>query len=258
MNLRQSTYFFCQTAAKNPSVACRCGHRRRYSSPSDPPAHRLCSLRPHVSAANTSPTAMGSNRHGFAENAVGNGLVFLRPARCRWHTPDARQTSASALRCAGWPSAWSPFPQPPAAYWRHFRSGLRRKVPSPLQGASTKTRSILPARRLMRSSRSCAMATGCTLDRPLRANPRLELSQGGGRRCRTRTGGRCCALQRQLPSVLPPAPAQKSATISPRLASSSSASKLGALVLHLEVTAHKARRLLLSAGLPSMRRPQGE
>jgi len=55
--------------------------------------------------------------------------------------------------------AFGPFPNA-SALWRHFRSGLRRSVPEPLHGASTRTRSILPASRLTRSSRSCAICAG--------------------------------------------------------------------------------------------------
>lgn len=107
--------------------------------------------------------------------------------------------------------------------WRHLRSGLRRSVPRPEHGASTSTRSILPARRLMRSSRSCAMATGCTLDRPLRASRGLSASS----RCADTSKAYSRPVERMaapMASVLPPAPAQKSVTISPRRASSSRAS----------------------------------
>ncbi len=61
--------------------------------------------------------------------------------------------------------------------WRHFRSGLRRNVPRPLQGASTSTRSILPARRLILASCSESISTGCTLDNPLRARRGLRLDK---------------------------------------------------------------------------------
>jgi hypothetical protein len=83
--------------------------------------------------------------------------------------------------------------------WRHFRSGLRRRVPRPEQGASTSTRSILPARRLMRSSRSWAICAGCTLDRPLRASRGLSAPAGGPTR-RRRTAARCCASPRPAPA----------------------------------------------------------
>ena len=58
--------------------------------------------------------------------------------------------------------------------WRHLRSGLRRSVPKPVQGASTRTRSILRARRLIFASRSFASSCGCTLDSPERASRGLR------------------------------------------------------------------------------------
>ena len=57
--------------------------------------------------------------------------------------------------------------------------------------------------------------------------------------------------------VLPPAPAQKSTTISPRLASSSKASSCEPSSCTSMAPRVKASSLV-SAGLPSMRRPQGE
>ena len=142
------------------------------------------------------------------------------------------------------------------ADWRHLRSGLRRSVPRPEQGASTSTRSILPARRLMRSSRSWAMAAGCTFDRPLRASLGLSASS---RWADTSNAYRRPVLRMVAPmaSVLPPAPAQKSTTISPRLASSSRASSCepsSCTSMAPRVNASS----LVSAGLPSMRRPHGE
>ena len=106
---------------------------------------------------------------------------------------------------------------------RHFTSGLRRKVPRPEQGASISTRSTLPARRWMRASVSSAMAMGYTLPRPLRVRRGLSCSS----RCaETSNAYRRPVLRMAAPNarVLPPAPAQKSTTISLRLASSSKAS----------------------------------
>ena len=140
--------------------------------------------------------------------------------------------------------------------WRHLRSGLRRSVPRPEQGASTSTRSILPARRLTRSSRSCAMAAGCTLDSPLRASRGLRASS---RWADTSKAYSRPVLRMAAPMarVLPPAPAQKSTTISPRLASSSRASNWEPSSCTSMAPRTKAGSLV-SAGLPCTRRPQGE
>ena len=140
--------------------------------------------------------------------------------------------------------------------WRHFRSGLRRSVPRPEQGASTSTRSNLPFRRLMRSSRSCAMPTGCTLLRPLRASRGFSASS----RCADTSNAYSRPVLRMaapIANVLPPAPAQKSATISPRCASSSSASSCEPSSCTSTAPRVKASSFC-SAGLPGTRRPQGE
>jgi hypothetical protein len=63
-----------------------------------------------------------------------------------------------------------------AGVCRHFRSGLRRRVPRPEHGASTSTRSSLPARRRILMSRSESMRTGCTFDRPERARRGFSLA----------------------------------------------------------------------------------
>ncbi len=47
-------------------------------------------------------------------------------------------------------------------------------MPSPEHGASTSTRSILPARRLTRSSRSCAICTGVHVRQPAARHARLD------------------------------------------------------------------------------------
>ncbi|MNZ93413.1 hypothetical protein D3C78_1124760 [compost metagenome] len=140
--------------------------------------------------------------------------------------------------------------------WRHLRSGLRRKVPRPEQGASTSTRSILPDRRLTRSSRSWAMAAGCTFDRPLRARRGLSAS----RRWPDTSNAYSRPVLRMLAPrarVLPPAPAQKSTTISPRLASSSRASSCEPSSC-TSMAPRMNASYRVSAGLPSTRRPQGE
>ena len=64
-----------------------------------------------------------------------------------------------------------------AGVWRHFRSGLRRNVPSPLQGESTRTLSAFAASRLIRASRSWAIWTGWTFDKPLPCQTRFHFRQ---------------------------------------------------------------------------------
>ena len=139
---------------------------------------------------------------------------------------------------------------------RHFRSGLRRKVPKPEHGASTSTRSILPASRFTRSSRSWAMAAGWTFDNPLRAKRGLSASN----RCAATSKAYKRPVLRMvapIASVLPPAPAQKSTTISPRLASSSRAKSWEPSSCTSMAPRTKAGSLA-NAGLPSTRKPQGE
>ena len=107
--------------------------------------------------------------------------------------------------------------------WRHFKSGLRRRVPTPLQGASTRTRCALPAKRRTRVSFSCSSTTGTMFDKPLRANRGLALAS---RVAETSSAYRRPVERISAPNskVLPPAPAQKSITISPRLGPTSKAS----------------------------------
>ena len=60
---------------------------------------------------------------------------------------------------------------------RHLRSGLRRSVPKPVHGASTSTRSILPARRLTLVSRSLASTCGWTFDKPGALQSRRQIGE---------------------------------------------------------------------------------
>ena len=139
---------------------------------------------------------------------------------------------------------------------RHFKSGFRRKVPSPVQGASTNTRSILPRKRLMRSSLSWAIATGWILDKPLRAKRGFKASK---RWAEVSKAYKRPVLRMDAPSakVLPPAPAQKSATISPRLASTNSAKSCEpSSCTSIKPFSNSAS--LLRLGLAFMRNPQGE
>ena len=108
----------------------------------------------------------------------------------------------------------------------------------------------------MRSSRSCAIATGCTLDNPLRASRGLSASS----RCAEVSKAYSRPVLRiEAPNarVLPPAPAQKSTTISPRLASTSRASSCEPSSCTSIAPRTKASSLVI-CGLPSMRKPHGE
>ncbi len=105
---------------------------------------------------------------------------------------------------------------------RHLASGLRRHVPVPRQGTSTKTRSKLPAWRLTHLSRSPLNARRSTLVTPARRSRRAARSR---RRCDTSqaTSLPRLAIPAASAKVLPPAPAQKSTTRMPGRASASSA-----------------------------------
>ena len=107
--------------------------------------------------------------------------------------------------------------------WRHFKSGLRRKVPIPLHGASTNTRWAFPAKRRTRVSFSCSSTTGTMFDKPLRANRGFALANRVAETSRAynRPVERIKAPKSK---VLPPAPAQKSMTISPRFGPTNRAS----------------------------------
>ena len=100
------------------------------------------------------------------------------------------------------------------------------------------------------------MATGWTLDRPLRASRGLSASS----RCpEVSKAYKRPVLRMEAPMarVLPPAPAQKSTTISPRLASTSRASSCEPSSCTSIAPRVKASSLP-SCGLPASRRPQGE
>ncbi len=98
---------------------------------------------------------------------------------------------------------------------RHLRSGLRRSVPRPLHGASTSTRSILPARRFTLMSFSLAMICGCTLDNPERFSLGARFLRRFCETSKAYSRPWDCIIA-PIIKVLPPAPAQKSTTISRR------------------------------------------
>jgi hypothetical protein len=246
--LAQDQTLRCHTAAK--THRCHAGAATGAGS-----AHRHCTPRlRHLQAGQQ--IGHGARLEVGVRGAEGLGhllVLVLQHAAGGVHQPPAlsRRAALARMACCLATSSCTP-----AGDWRHFRSGLRRSVPRPEHGASTSTRSSLPARRLTRSSRSCAMATGCTLDRPLRARRGLSASS----RCAETSKAYSRPVLRMvapMARVLPPAPAQKSATISPRCASSSRASSCEPS--SCTSTAPRVNRSsLVSAGLPSMRRPQGE
>ena len=89
-------------------------------------------------------------------------------------------------------------------------------MPSPVHGASTSTRSNLPFKRFNLGSVSLVITCACRLDKPdrLRRLPKLfkrfsEISNAYKRPV--------LRINAPKAKVLPPAPAQKSATIMPRL-----------------------------------------
>ena len=112
-----------------------------------------------------------------------------RAARCRWRRRCVRRASRAWRPTRGsMPASRRARPRR-SPCWRHLRSGLRRSVPKPVQGASTSTRSILPARRLTLVSRSCAITCGCTFDRSGAREARRELGEAVVRPRRRRRAG---------------------------------------------------------------------
>lgn len=108
----------------------------------------------------------------------------------------------------------------------------------------------------MRVSFSLSMATGTTLDSPLRAKRGLARA----RRAADTSKAYSLPVERisaPSSSVLPPAPAQKSMIISPRRGATSRASSwLPSSCTSMLPFSNWAQRLM--AGRPSMRMPQGE
>src|SRR5207249_378334 len=89
--------------------------------------------------------ARAENRYaGQASLSSGRMLQVAYTSRPPGFTSRA---AAARMRCCFWASSATA-----SGPCRHLRSGLRRRVPKPLHGASTSTRSSLPARRLARVS----------------------------------------------------------------------------------------------------------
>ena len=107
----------------------------------------------------------------------------------------------------------------------------------------------------MRVSFSLSMATGTTLDSPLRAKRGLARA----RRAADTSKAYSLPVERisaPSSSVLPPAPAQKSMIISRRGATSRASSWLPSSCTSMLPFSNWAQRLM--AGRPSMRMPHGE
>src|SRR5450759_2040499 len=126
----------------------------------------------------------------------------------------------------------------------------------PLHGASTSTRSILPARRLTLRSFSCAISIGWILLAPERFRRGLRLAR---RFSETSIAYKrpCEFIIADSISVLPPAPAQKSTTMSLRLGASRKPSNwLPSSCTSILPSVNSASRL---SGIFSLRRiPMGE
>ena len=209
----------CQTAAKKPSVPMP----MRPQAQEGPRDQRAGALDPRRLPAPAAPAAARNRRHAPAVKASRHVLVLGRQQAAGGVDQAPARLEQARRRRPGSPPAWPAARPPTSATGATSGRGCGAACPGPSTGASTSTRSILPARRLMRSSRSWAICAGCTLDRPLRASRGLSASS---RWPETSKAYRRPVLRIAAPSasVLPPAPAQKSTTISPRLASVSSAS----------------------------------
>ncbi len=209
----------CQTAAKKPSVPWRCVQSRR-SSPltsvcggADPGApQRRRARQAHEIAA----CAGGSKSRATSSSSV-------RRAGCRWRRRAGRRASRAARRRRG------------------SRAGARRARRAALASGATSGRDCGAACRAPCTAhrrargRSCRRAARCARRARARsasggrcrgrcAPGAASAPRAGGRRRRRRRGGRCSRICAPSASVLPPAPAQKSTTISPRRAPTSSAS----------------------------------
>src|SRR5262249_42013253 len=162
----------------------------------------------------------------------------------------SRAALARMRRCSATSSSTSP------GLRRHLASGLRRQVPLPLQGASTSTRSKPPAWRFIQGSRSLARPRRSTLCAPAR------LSRVAARSTRPFSTSQATslpllAMAAASARVLPPAPAQKSTTRCPGLASVSNATSCEpSSCTSIRPALKQASEA--SGGRPSTRMPSGE
>src|SRR4029078_6458024 len=148
-----------RTAAKKPSVSCLCGRSFRES----PPLWAFC-----VPCRSSTSGAFTMRKSGCeARNPVTTSSFS---SVSRLHVPYTRRppgftSDAAAARlapCLAFNSTTL------SAVCLNLRSGLRLSVPSPVHGASTSTRSILPRSLFTFASCSPAMRCGKTLESPER------------------------------------------------------------------------------------------
>ena len=124
--------------------------------------------------ASSAAAFLCANSGCAARNARDDGVVLLRQHAARrvdepsagLHERRGRREDPRLLR--------RELRDVATACCRHLRSGLRRSVPKPVHGASTSTRSILPARRFTLASRSCAMHLRVHVRQPRAREPRLR------------------------------------------------------------------------------------
>ena len=143
-------------ARRAAAFRCRAGCSRASSSAAASPS-RNCGAdgRGTRRRSRRSPRAAGCTSRRRAARRASRASPRRRGSR-----PASRVSSASA-----------------ASSCRHLRSGLRRSVPKPVHGASTSTRSALPASRLMRVSRSWAITSGMDVRQPRARKPRLHVRE---------------------------------------------------------------------------------
>ena len=161
--------------------------------------------------------------HGQCREIPRSGRETSRPAprsraaaASRWHRPAARPASPAARRSSRMRRCRSTSSSMSVGFSRHLASGLRRQVPLPLQGASTSTRSKLPAWRFTQGSRSLDRPRRSTLCTPARLS-RVEARSTRPFSTSLATSLPLFFMAAASARVLPPAPAQKSTTRWPGL-----------------------------------------
>ena len=155
-------------------------------------------------------------RHGRRSRGVRPGSVpppvrSRRTARCRWRRSGARPPPPAGRSRPAATAAAAGSRSRSFAVSRQRASGLRRKVPRPEQGASTSTRSQPPARASGGSGLPGWISRATTFDSPARRARRRSSSslRPDVSSASSRPPPPSCAASA---SVLPPAPAQASAT----------------------------------------------
>ena len=206
--------------------------------------------------ASSSGTGTSLKSGWAAENAFSRPRPSFSSGRmpCRWRTPADRPSSPAG-------PSWSngnllPAIRPSAGFCRHFRSGLRRRVPRPEHGASAPARIHLACRRLMRSIALVGNgATGWMFDRPLQASRGLQGIEAVGRYVK---GVKPPGAAHHGPDGqgFAPAPAQSRSPFR-RVISSNEASSCEPSSPAPPVSRHECRRLVECAACPSRWIPQG-